>query len=66
MQADSTMGHLDVNAALAKPEPVSIPLGVAVLCADCGRIHNQISGTCPCCTSRHGIPVERIVNRRAA
>ena len=39
---------------------------VATLCADCDTVHNQPDGTCPRCTSKHGILLSRLLSQKRA
>jgi hypothetical protein len=43
-----------------------IPWELATLCADCDTVHNQPGGTCPRCTSRHGILLSRLLSQKRA
>ena len=51
---------------IAEELPVGIPWERAVLCAGCETVHNQPGGACPRCTSRHGISLPQLLQRRAS
>ena len=49
-----------------RPEPEWIAWDAATLCADCETVHNQPGGTCPRCTSQHGILLSRLLAAKRA
>ena len=50
----------------SRAEPEWLSLDLATLCADCETVHNQPDGTCPRCTSRHGILLSRLLTAKRA
>ena len=54
----------DVSRFPFKSDPEWIPWELATLCADCETVHNQPDGTCPRCTSQHGILLSRLLAQK--
>ena len=54
------------NSAEAKPfSPVEIiPIGQAVLCADCDAVTRATNGHCLACGSKAVVPLEKLLNRQ--
>ncbi len=49
-----------------RADPDWLPWEVATLCANCDTVHNQPGGTCPRCTSKHGILLSRLLSQKHA
>jgi hypothetical protein len=49
-----------------RADPDWMPWELATLCADCETVHNQPGGSCPRCTSQHGILLSRLLAAKRA
>jgi hypothetical protein len=56
----------DVSQFPYRADAEWIPWELATLCADCETVHNQPDGTCPRCTSKHGILLSRLLAQKRA
>ena len=56
----------DVTRFPYRVDPEWIAWDLATLCADCETVHNQPGGTCPRCTSQHGILLSRLLAQKHA
>lgn len=69
MSSEKQVRHQDTPVVAVFPyraEPEWIAWDIATLCADCETVHNQPSGVCPRCTSRHGILLSRLLAAKRA